>query len=92
MKIENLKFEIESQLVRLTTTQGGRKACAKKKSESPHVDSYERRKGLRKIPCGPRTDGPMRFEETLHSIVSQPGKIRIACRRLQRWLEFFGKH
>lgn len=33
-------------------------------------------------------NGPMRFEEQLHSMALQPGKIRISCRRIQRWLEF----
>lgn len=45
------------------------------------------RPALRKvrIAC---SNGPMRFEEMLYSIVSHPGKIRISSRRLQRWLDF----
>jgi hypothetical protein len=88
MKIANFKLEIVGKACRETIAKGGRKACAKKKSESPHVDSYKGKDRLRKVRCEPRTDGPMRFEEALHSIVLQAGKIKISCRRLQRWLEF----
>jgi hypothetical protein len=94
MKIANLKFEIGRNAVLKQAATGRRTGEERKRSESPAVDSYKRnevRVALRSVrtKC---SNGPMRFEEMLYSIVLQPGKIRISSRRLQRWLEFFGKH
>jgi hypothetical protein len=83
MKIAKLKLEIPPKSA--AAKRKLRKRRAWKKSETLRLAAL---KGLRDVRCGPRTDGPMRFEEQLHSIVLQPGKIRISCRRIQRWLEF----
>src|SRR3954468_8116773 len=61
MKIANLKFEIGGKAIGQMHAARLDKACARKKSESPHVDSYNRKNGLRNVRCVARTDGPMRF-------------------------------
>jgi hypothetical protein len=56
-----------------------------------NLQTTKTRPALRHVRIAP-AQGPMRFEEMMHSIAFQPGKIRICSRRLQRWMDFFGNY
>lgn len=71
-----------------------RRARARKKSKATHVESHrtiEEQRALLKEQNNSKR-APKRFQEMMHWLACQPGKVRIVSRRLRRWMKFRGQH